>query len=886
MATITTRAGKGSPLTNTELDSNFTNLNTDKLEDADLSVTTASASSGGTLAYTSGVFTFAPADLSTYITNLSGLGVTATSAELNVLDGIPATLTTAELGYVDGVTSAIQTQLNAKGTVSTLSDLSITASATELNYASGVTSAIQAQINSKEPADSTILKDADIGSTVLAFDTNLQAFVTAFTVPTSDGTSGQALITDGSGTIAFGNVDALPSQSGNNGYYLKTNGTDASWAAVNVGQYVYVRTLYTATSGQTSFSAAYDVGYVDVFLNGIKILLGTEFTASNGTSITLVTGATTGDLIEILAYSTYNLANVYTQTQSNARFAEIVNVYSKTDGDARYAQKANNLSDLASAPTALTNLGLTATATELNVLDGIPASLTATELGYVDGVTSNIQTQIDNIDALPSQTGNADKFLTTNGSAASWGEVSSSPTLEAVASGTLANGDTIIVNANGTVSAVSEVDAPTWTAAASYTSSIGLYTALLYVPNTNKVVVAFKDSSNSNYGTAIVGVFSGSTISWGTPYVYESSATGENTQLSYSPVLDKVVVFYGHNGNGNLRGRVGTISGDTISFGSATVSLDPITNASDILAVSYDSTADKFLVCGRSTSNYLKAVVATMSATTITYGAIGTIESSSTTFISASYNSAENKHLVAWKSNDTDYGNAKLVTISGTGFSSSTATVFNSSNVYAVRTAYEATSETVVIVYCPASSTDVRARAVDMSSANGTFGTEVTIDSASQGRAQATSNNNDKIYTTYNAKIAPLTVSGTTITVGTPTNYSATDHLAIGLAYNSLSDNYVAIWTLNNPYNGIYNIFTATATTLTVENYIGISDAAYSSGATAKIQIVGSVDDAQTGLTAGQSYYIAKNGDLSLSPSAISVVAGTAVSATKIIVKG
>ena len=38
---------------------------------------------------------------------------------------------------------------------------------------------------------------------------------------------------------------------------------------------------------------------------------------------------------------------------------------------------------------------VTSTATEINVLDGIPAGLTATELGYVDGVTSAIQTQID-----------------------------------------------------------------------------------------------------------------------------------------------------------------------------------------------------------------------------------------------------------------------------------------------------------------------------------------------------------------------------------------------------------------------------------------------------------------------------------------------------------
>ena len=167
-----------------------------------------------------------------------------------------------------------------------------------------VSTAQQTALDLKEAADATILKDADIGVSVLAFDTNLQAFVTAFTVPTVDGTSGQALVTNGSGSIAFGDVDALPSQTGNSGKYLSTNGTDPSWATV--GEFVYTRTLYTATSGQTAFNATYDAGYVDVFLNGIKILLGTEFTATNGTSITLATGAVTGDLIEILAHSTYN----------------------------------------------------------------------------------------------------------------------------------------------------------------------------------------------------------------------------------------------------------------------------------------------------------------------------------------------------------------------------------------------------------------------------------------------------------------------------------------------------------------------------------------------------------------------------------------------------
>ena len=89
--------------------------------------------------------------------SLSDLGVTATAAELNTLDGITSstaelnlldgvTATTAELNFVDGVTSNIQTQLDAKGTVSNLSDLSITATAAEINTLDGIT-ATTAELN-------------------------------------------------------------------------------------------------------------------------------------------------------------------------------------------------------------------------------------------------------------------------------------------------------------------------------------------------------------------------------------------------------------------------------------------------------------------------------------------------------------------------------------------------------------------------------------------------------------------------------------------------------------------------------------------------------------------------------------------------------------------
>jgi hypothetical protein len=68
MSTIVTRAGKGSPLTNNEVDANFNNLNSDKLEAVDQSVTTAVASGGGALSYSSGsvTFTYTPPDLSIF----------------------------------------------------------------------------------------------------------------------------------------------------------------------------------------------------------------------------------------------------------------------------------------------------------------------------------------------------------------------------------------------------------------------------------------------------------------------------------------------------------------------------------------------------------------------------------------------------------------------------------------------------------------------------------------------------------------------------------------------------------------------------------------------------------------------------------------------------
>ena len=81
------------------------------------------------------------------------------------------------------------------------------------------------------------------------------------------------------------------------------------------------RVVYTATANQTTFSVTYDAGFVDVYLNGIKLLLATDFTGTSGTSVVLATGATVGDIVDIVSYGAFNLANTYTQVQIDRKIS-------------------------------------------------------------------------------------------------------------------------------------------------------------------------------------------------------------------------------------------------------------------------------------------------------------------------------------------------------------------------------------------------------------------------------------------------------------------------------------------------------------------------------------------------------------------------------------
>ncbi len=114
----------------------------------------------------------------------------------------------------------------------------------------------------------------------------------AITFPTSDGSSGQVLQTNGSGTLSFANVGGS-------------------------GLTIY---KYSITSNTTAITGAdddnntlsYTPGNEQVYLNGVKLVDGgADYTATNATTVTLAANAINGDVVEVVVYSAVDLVQGY-----------------------------------------------------------------------------------------------------------------------------------------------------------------------------------------------------------------------------------------------------------------------------------------------------------------------------------------------------------------------------------------------------------------------------------------------------------------------------------------------------------------------------------------------------------------------------------------------
>ena len=64
-------------------------------------------------------------------------------------------------------------------------------------------------------------------------------------------------------------------------------------------------TTYTATGGETSVTVTYTVGFELVYLNGVKLVRGSDYVATNGTSITGLTALVASDIVEVVSFTSF-----------------------------------------------------------------------------------------------------------------------------------------------------------------------------------------------------------------------------------------------------------------------------------------------------------------------------------------------------------------------------------------------------------------------------------------------------------------------------------------------------------------------------------------------------------------------------------------------------
>ncbi len=126
----------------------------------------------------------------------------------------------------------------------------------------------------------------------------------AITFPTSDGTNGQVIKTNGSGTLSWGDIGG---------------------SGVSIFKYT-ITSNTTAITGNDDDgnSLSYTVGAEQVYLNGVKLIDGgSDYTATNTSTVTLAQNAISGDVVEVVAITAADLvqgyftATAFTTTNAN-----------------------------------------------------------------------------------------------------------------------------------------------------------------------------------------------------------------------------------------------------------------------------------------------------------------------------------------------------------------------------------------------------------------------------------------------------------------------------------------------------------------------------------------------------------------------------------------
>jgi len=385
----------------------------------------------------------------------------------------------------------------------------------------------------------------------------------------------------------------------------------------------------------------------------------------------------------------------------------------------------------------------------------------------------------------------------------------------------------------------------------------------------NKVVVAYQDYGDSNQGRAIVGTVDSSdnSISFGSPVQFSASigsADPDIVVITFDSNANKVVIVY-KDGSNSGHAIVGTVSGTSISFGTA-ASFNGSDNLNNI-GCTFDSSNNKVVITYQDAGNssYGTAVVGTVSGTDISFGSEAVFNSATTYEIGVTFDSSNNKVAIFYKdAGNSEHGYAKVGTVSGTSISYGSATEFNDAITNYIFAGFDSSNNKVIVAFQDqGDSNKGKAMVGTISGTSISFGSEAEFNAGATQHPQiAFDSNLNKVIIMYeddaNSDYGTYvvgTVSGTSISFGSEVVFEEAAVEDLGIAFDSNANRMVMVY----------------------------QDQGNSSHGTA---IVLAPTGISTDLTIGQQYFVQTDGTLSTSADDPSVIAGTAISGTDLIVKG
>lgn len=456
-----------------------------------------------------------------------------------------------------------------------------------------------------------------------------------------------------------------------------------------------------------------------------------------------------------------------------------------------------------------------------------------------------------------------------------------------VASGTLSSGQVVVLRSDGTVEAVSASPA-TGGANNTFDTSYPYLTSGVYDESSNTIVLAYRQLSGSAFGRAVVGSISGTTITFGTAVVFESATIG-GTKIAYGN--GKVVITYSDSGNSDYgTAIVGTVSGTSISFGTAAIFASH--GLGDASPIVYDSINDKFIIAylGAPSTYYGYTRFATVSGTSISFSGATIFAFVFVYRMGMVYDPDSGNAIVAYRDvTSGNLGRVQALYINGSSMSYGSVNTFYAGGIDATTeglgVVYDTTNDKVVISFKVSNLGRVIVGSVSGTSFS--FGTLATYTSSGNlGTSSLCFDSSRSVVLIQFADpsnsgyftVTEGTVSGTSISLSTPAVVKSVSTSSYLSSYDTTANQ--AIMGFTDGSNSYGQAFAYIPAGSTKDNAIGLTASAIANGASGSVNLKGGLNEAQTGLTIGADYYAQDDGTLSTTVTSSKI--GQAISATTI----